>query len=469
MAAALLAGAGGIGEQAQPWLQYVAPEEAGFSSTALEEARKHADDGSSGAVMAIFRGRVLVAWGDVRRELGLHSVRKSLISALYGVAVGEGTINLDATLDELGIDDEPRPLTAAEKKARIRDLIAARSGVYLPAAYAPAGQDAERPARGSHAPGTHFFYNNWDFNVAGVVYERLAGQALYEAFAAKLARPLGMEDWSPADGILIFEPGSSQHPAHAFRMSARDLARFGQLYLQRGLWNGTQVVPEAWVRESTKPISNVGPGRGYGYLWWTYDAGSFGERYGPLDKYDAFAATGSGGQLVAVIPALGLVVVHRGDTDNNRPIGGGRAWTIVARIVAARTGEPTSEPRLGPLTPVPFASQLPAVVEPPFIELPREVLEGYYGEYDFGKDAPIRIFEWRDRPFVFLPGEGEGELFAVAKDSFTIRVMAGVRIGFVRDATGVVSAVVIRMGDREIRAAKIKGKPRPSRAAPEEG
>lgn len=460
LAGGLLFGIGGSGAQKGAWLQYAAPEEAGFSPKALEEARKYADEGGSAAVMAVFRGRVLVAWGDVQRELGLHSVRKSLVSALYGVAAAGGKINLDATLDELGIDDEPNRLTAGEKKARLRDLISARSGIYLPAAYAPSSQDAERPARGSHAPGTHFFYNNWDFNVAGVAYERLTGRGLYEAFAADIARPLGMEDWTPSDGALIYEPDLSEHPAHTFRMSSRDLARFGQLYLQKGLWDGQPIVPEEWVRASTQEISSSGqPGRGYGYLWWTYKAGSFGERYGPLDKYDVFAASGSGGQLLAVIPALDLVVVHRGDTDNSRPIGGGRAWAIVARIVAARVSEPKNEPRLVSLMPVPFASQLPAYVEPPFIDVPAAVQGEYYGEYDLGKDGRIRIFAWRGRPFMFLPGQGEGELFAVAKDAFTIRAVAGVTIGFERDAAGAVAGIVVRLGGRDIRATKVRRTP----------
>jgi hypothetical protein len=191
-------------------------------------------------------------------------------------------------------------------------------------------------------------------------------------------------------------------------------------------------------------------------MWWTYAAGSFGERYGPLDKYAAFAALGSGGQLVAVIPGLDLVVVHRGDTDNNRPVGGGRSWSIVARIIAAHTGEAKSRPRLVPVTPIPFASQLPAYVEPAFIELPRQVLEGYYGEYEFAKGSRIRIFEWRGRPFMLLAGEGEGELFAVARDSFTVRAVTGLKVNFVRDAAGGVSAVTVNMANRVIRATKIR-------------
>jgi hypothetical protein len=98
------------------------------------------------------------------------------------VLVEKGAIELDATLDDLGIDDAT-PLTEQERRARVRDVIAARSGEFLPAAYAPSDQDADRPARGSHAPGTHWYYNNWDFNVAGVIVERLAtGEALYAAF-----------------------------------------------------------------------------------------------------------------------------------------------------------------------------------------------------------------------------------------------------------------------------------------------
>src|SRR5919109_1479372 len=69
-----------------------------------------------------------------------------------------------ATLAELGIDDQ-QSLTEAEKRATVADLLGSRSGVYLPAAKEPADMRAERPARGSHAAGEFFFYNNWDFNV----------------------------------------------------------------------------------------------------------------------------------------------------------------------------------------------------------------------------------------------------------------------------------------------------------------
>ena len=135
---------------AQAWQQYASPEEAGFSTQVLERTRQFGDSIGSGGVFIVYRGRVLAAWGDVGRKLQLHSARKSLTSALYGIAVAEGRIDLDATLGSLGIDDTTR-LTPAEKSARVRHLIAARSGVFLPAAYAPADQDSVRPARGAHS------------------------------------------------------------------------------------------------------------------------------------------------------------------------------------------------------------------------------------------------------------------------------------------------------------------------------
>ena len=111
------------------WQQYAAPEEAGFSSAKLEQARNYAVEIGSAAVMAVYRGRVLAAWGNVEFPYKCHSVRKSFLSGLYGIYVSNKKIDMDKTLADLGIDDQP-PLTDVEKSARISDMIKARSGVY---------------------------------------------------------------------------------------------------------------------------------------------------------------------------------------------------------------------------------------------------------------------------------------------------------------------------------------------------
>ena len=266
-------------------------------------ARELATGGSTALIIQQAGEPVLFA-GQVTRTTSVASVRKSLISILYGIYAGEGRIDLDATLADLDIDDIP-PLTVDERGATVRDLLTSRSGVYHPSVY---DIDRDRPARGSHPPGRHFYYNNWDFNVLGTIFEHVTGEGLFAAFAERVADPLGMEDFAIAD--LRYEHGpESIHPVYKMRLSARDLVRIGQLYLQHGSWNGRQVVPRRWVGESTRPHVDLGGGRGYGYLWWSAAAHAPGDRLHagvPL-----YYASGLGGQYIIVLPDHHLVVVHR--------------------------------------------------------------------------------------------------------------------------------------------------------------
>jgi CubicO group peptidase (beta-lactamase class C family) len=433
------------------WRQYADPAEAGFDPAALADVCAQADSVGSAAVMAVYRARVVLACGAVSRELEAHSVRKSLVSGLYGTAVARGEIDLEATVAELGIDDDT-PLTEQERGATVRDLISARSGVYLGAAYAPASQDRDRPTRGSHAPGTHWFYNNWDFNVAGVIYERATGEDLYESFQRRIAEPIGMQDYDPEDGFVVYEPTESRHPAHTFRISARDLARFGQLYLQEGRWDGRQVIPGEWVAESTRPITRFEDGDGYGYMWWTYRAGSAPESIPHIGRYDTYLARGTGSQALWVIPAAGLVIVHRADTDHGREIAGRDAWAIADGIVAAMTGEGEADPSLVPLDPSPFSSQMPPYDWPEPMAVGQSRIEEYMGRYRLSEDAAIRVFTFNDEPYVHVPGEGDARLIPVAPDEFTVRVVPGVRIVFERDRDDAVTAMELTLGPDTIRA-----------------
>jgi CubicO group peptidase (beta-lactamase class C family) len=441
------------GPRSGPWQQYASPAEAGFDADLLERARVVADSVQSGAVMAVYRGSVLVAWGDVERKLELHSVRKSLVSALYGAAVAEGRVNLDQTLASLHFEDR-EPLTQLEKRARIRDIISARSGVYLPAAYAGADQDSERPARVSHAPGTQFFYNNWDFNVAGELYQQLMGEDVYAGFERRFAVPLGMQDFRAADGFLVYEPGKSNYPAHTFRMSTRDLARLGQLYLQRGEWDGSQLLPSSWIAESTRPKTDFGNGNGYAYMWWTYAAGALGERYPRLKQHDVFYAAGTGGQFVLVVPGANLVVVHRGDTDNGRAVSGRDAWAIAELILSAQNGEPSKQPRLTPMKPIPLASQAPPRPRPQYQTIDSALMAEYAGDYELSPQAVARVFVHEQHLFIYMPGQGEAELLALSQTEFTVMPVAGVRVQFERAANGRVTQVNIAIGEQTMRATK---------------
>jgi CubicO group peptidase (beta-lactamase class C family) len=177
---------------------------------------------------------------------------------------------------------------------------------------------ARRPLRGSHRPGTFWYYNNWDFNALGTIYEHATNTGIYDALDQQIAKPIGMQDYRSADGTY-FTGAASIHRAYPLRMSARDLARFALLYLHHGNWAGRQVVPANWVQESTRPYSSSGFGPGYGYLWWTGRSSDNMPVGGVRLPKGSFFAQGSGGQYAFVIPVDDLVVVNRVDRDQNLP------------------------------------------------------------------------------------------------------------------------------------------------------
>ena len=154
------------------WMRLASPEQAGWSAKNLAGIRDYVEEIGSTSAMIVQHGVVVAAWGDVGHRSNLHSCRKSLLNSLIGIAVTEGKINLDDTLGKLGIDDKKPSLTEVEKQATVRDLLEARSGVYHPTVYETKGMAEQRPPRGSHAPGTFWYYNNWDFNTLGYIYEK---------------------------------------------------------------------------------------------------------------------------------------------------------------------------------------------------------------------------------------------------------------------------------------------------------
>ena len=297
------------------WMHLASPEQAGWSAKNLAGIRDYVEEMGSTSAMIVQHGVVVAAWGDVTHKSNLHSCRKSLLNSLMGIAVAEGKINLDDTLGKLGIDDKKPSLTEVEKQATVRDLLEARSGVYHPTVYETKGMAEQRPPRGSHAPGTFWYYNNWDFNTLGYVYEKATNTKIFEAFYREIAQPIGMQDFKPHDGHY-FAGSDTRFPAYPFDMSARDFARFALLYLQGGKWNDAQVVPADWVKASTTPYSDTESG-GYGYLWWTGDSASGTPQRIRFPK-GSFWAEGHLGQYAVVVPSLDLIIVNRLDGEMTR-------------------------------------------------------------------------------------------------------------------------------------------------------
>lgn len=316
-------------------LEYVTPEEVGYSSALLDSAKQFAEQSGYAAVMALYDGKVFFSWGNTTYNYLCHSIRKPFLNSLYGIHIAQGHINIDATLEDLGIDDIPPSLTMEEKQATIRDLLKSRSGVYHKAAGETPVMKENRPQRGSHPPNTFFYYNNWDFNALGTIFEQETGTKIFEEFKRKIADVIGMEDFSVGNCFYQYEDSLSMHPVYSFRMSARDMARFGVLYQKNGNWKGNQIIQPAWIIESTTTYSILDStaGVGYGYMWYTIPQGSGFEQ---LIGASGFYHTGVGVHIVIIIPDLKLVLVERYNTDGNWTDPGDAGMQLGLMIINSR-------------------------------------------------------------------------------------------------------------------------------------
>lgn len=407
------------------WLRFETPEEAGFSAEKLAAAKEYYDTLDAAAAIVIFDGAVLASWGDVERRLMCHSMRKSVMSAAWGVHVDRGEVDLSKTLAELGIDDMEPKLTDVEKKATILDLLKARSGVYRLAAYEP--PQNPKPPRHSHEPGTFFCYNNWDFNTLLTIFEQEVGEDFFVDVYENLALPLGMQDYLPRHGYRHYERDKSIHPAYPIRMSARDLARFGTLFLREGHWGERQALSEDWVERSRTPYSETGRGGGgYGLLWWTA-----GEE--DLLGLGMYSALGYGGHAVDVLPGANLVLVFRVNTYEGKSVSSGRRKVLLGKILAAKVGEPKETPALVELEPVPRDREIPDVA----IDA-----EAYVGEIEVPPFGLARVSLTEDGALVVgLPGRDTFDLIPLGDDRFLIADIEA-EVAFDRGSDGKVVSVI---------------------------
>lgn len=176
------------------WTKADKPESAGFSSRRLAALTGLLQTLDTSAMLVVAKGQVVYEYGDLAKLSYLASCRKSVLAMLYGNYVASGKIPLSKTLRELNMDDVGG-LLPRELDATVENLITARSGVFHPASYPGDARDSA-PPRGSQKPGTYYLYNNWDFNAAGAVFEKLTGRDIYDALETDLAQPIGMQDFN---------------------------------------------------------------------------------------------------------------------------------------------------------------------------------------------------------------------------------------------------------------------------------
>ena len=274
-----------------------------------------------------------------------------MLAILYGKYVESGKIQLDKTLRELEFTDVGG-LSPREQEATIEHLISARSGVYHLASN-PGDFTGSAPPRNSQRPGAYYLYNNWDFNAAGAVFEKLTGRDIYDALETDLAKPIGMQDFDRARQQKSGDAARSMHKAYHIWLSTRDMARVGLLMLRQGNWNGQQVVSRDWARRITglvTPLNEMNPPElrslgtgsrwGYGYMWWVWDAPN---SPGPFEG--AYTGMGAGGQYITVLPKLDMVIAHKtdmgqppsqGSTERRRNVSLAEYDSALRMLIAAR-------------------------------------------------------------------------------------------------------------------------------------
>ncbi|MEM6685256.1 MAG: DUF2306 domain-containing protein [Bacteroidota bacterium] len=293
-----------------------------FSSEKFEEVETYLKEESQTTSMIVLEhGKVVYEYGDVSEISYNASVRKSILAMLYGKHVDNGTIDLNQTIGNLGIDEEDG-LLAIEKQATVDHIITARSGVFHEAANG--GYDTKNvQKRGSVQPGTYFLYNNWDYNVAGTIFEQYTGKTIFRELEAQLAIPLGFQDWNILNQDRTVNTNKSRYSAYHMHLSTRDMAKIGQLMLQEGEWNGKQLISKDWIKKITSPVTPKDTlnkrynkdlsdpvQHSYGYMWWLFE-----RLYDNPAFEGAYTAWGAFGQYITVIPKRDIVVVHKTTVD----------------------------------------------------------------------------------------------------------------------------------------------------------
>ena len=280
------------------------PEAQGVSSAgvlAFVEALDKVDVMNS--VMVLRHGNVVAEgwWApyDAQSPHSLYSLSKSFTSTAVGLAVGEGKLSIDDEVLKFFPDDAPKDPSGNLKSMRVSDLLRMSTGHQTEPARKP--DEVWTRTFLAHAvpfkPGTHFLYNTPATYMLSAILKKATGMDLFDYLGPRLFAPLGIEGatWDKSrDGISL--------GGYGLKIRTEDIARFGQLYLQKGKWEGKQLVAEAWVDAATARQTSNGSSprsdwdQGYGYQFWRC-------------RHGAFRGDGAFGQFCVVMPEQDAVLV----------------------------------------------------------------------------------------------------------------------------------------------------------------
>jgi CubicO group peptidase (beta-lactamase class C family) len=322
------------------------PEELGLDPAALEAAAQRAEDVGSNCLVVARHGRIAGEWywndTDATTAQEAFSVTKSYSSTLVGIAEADGALDIDDPASDYitewqGTDSED---------VTIRNLLSNDSGRFwsFESDYRQLirAEDQDAYAVGldqAAPPGETWEYNNAAIQTLSVVLEEATGEPVADFARERLFEPLGMQS-----SEMTQDPSGNAHMFMGLHSTCEDMARMGHLFLQRGDWDGEQIVPEEWVAEAVdQPSQELN--QSYGLLWWLN--GGAGEGSGtatggtepagqmaPGAPEDMFFALGLTGQVIAVDPGSGVVVVRlSGEGGNGEEYSPGDAAAVVTEAV----------------------------------------------------------------------------------------------------------------------------------------
>ncbi|HEY1189508.1 MAG TPA: serine hydrolase [Gemmata sp.] len=281
-----------------------APEAQGVSSPAVRAFVEAADRDIDAlhSFVLVRHGHVVAEgwWAPYAAETPhmLFSLSKSFTSAAVGIAAAEGKLSPDDPVLKFFPDDAPAEPSANLKAMRLTDLLRMSTG-----------QQSEPPRKGTEPwaktflahpvpfkPGTHFVYNTSATYMLSGVVQKATGETLLDYLKPRLFEPLGI-----AKPTWEVSPQGISTGGYGLSVRTEDIAKFGQLYLQKGKWNGKQLVPAAWVADATARQTSNGSNpksdwdQGYGYQFWRC-------------RHGAYRGDGAFGQYCIVLPEQDAVV-----------------------------------------------------------------------------------------------------------------------------------------------------------------
>jgi CubicO group peptidase (beta-lactamase class C family) len=298
------------------------PEQQGISSADLlsfvDAADKEVDTMNS--FMLVRHGHVVAEgwWAPYDRDTPhmLYSLSKSFTSTAVGFAIAEGKLNLDDQVIKFFPGEAPADPPVNLREMRVRDLLRMNTGNQIEAPIRVNFPELQTETWVktflTHAvpfkPGTHFLYNSPATYMLSAIVQKVTGMTVLEYLRPRLFEPLGFKD-----PTWVSSPQGITAGAYGLSIRTEEIARFGELYLHKGMWNGKQLIPATWADQATSMETSTGSApasdwdQGYGYQFWR-------------SRHNSFRGDGAFGQFCMVIPELDAVVAITSGVRNMQQV-----------------------------------------------------------------------------------------------------------------------------------------------------